>query len=152
MTYLVEHMSDEYLGEIAQHFAKLDLPYPPAQPAAVAPGALQRGRDLVLQGDGRRGIPACVQCHGERMTGVEPAMPGLVALPHHYLVGQLGGWKTNLRKAAPPDCMADIARRLTDQDIAAVSAWLSSQPAPPNPKPAAQVHLPLPLECGSGLR
>jgi len=37
MAYLLDHMSDQYLMEIATHFASLDLPYPPAQttPAPV---------------------------------------------------------------------------------------------------------------------
>src|SRR5262245_56039122 len=36
MTYLLEHLSDAYLHEIAGHFAKLDLPYAPPPPARVA--------------------------------------------------------------------------------------------------------------------
>src|SRR5262245_62043804 len=39
MTYLVEHMSDEYLAEIARYFSALDLPYPPPQ-TTDAPAAL----------------------------------------------------------------------------------------------------------------
>ena len=35
MAYFVDHMTDAYLQEIAQHFAQLDLPYaPPRAPAA----------------------------------------------------------------------------------------------------------------------
>ena len=29
MTHLIEHLTDDYLREIAAHFATLDLPYPP---------------------------------------------------------------------------------------------------------------------------
>jgi cytochrome c553 len=152
MTYLVEHMSDEYLREIAAYFATLDLPYAPPQPAPASAQALERGRQLVTQGDAQRGVPACARCHGERMTGAEPAMPGLVGLPHYYVAGQLGAWRTGLRRAAVPDCMADIAKALTEADVAAVAAWLSAQPIPGDPKPAASVPTPLPKDCGSGLR
>jgi cytochrome c553 len=151
MTYLVEHMSDDYLREIARYFATLDLPYPPAQPAPVPPQALRRGQELALQGDEGRRIPACASCHGRNLAGLQPALPGIVGLPHHYLVSQLGAWKTDLRKAEAPDCMAEIARRMTEEDISAVAAWLASQ-TPPDAQPAGQPRLPLPLECGSGLR
>lgn len=151
MAYLVEHMPDEYLREIAAYFAALDLPYAAPPPAAAA-AQLEQGVALVRQGDARRGIPACMACHGERMTGVQPAVPGLVGLPRDYVLGQLGAWQTGQRRAAAPDCMATIARRLTPQDVSAVAAWLSSQPAPLDTRPAPQARLPLPLECGSGLQ
>ena len=35
MNYLVRNLSDDYLREMAEHFASLDLPYPPPQPSAV---------------------------------------------------------------------------------------------------------------------
>ena len=152
MAYLVEHMPDEYLREIAGYFAALDLPYAAPPPAAAAAAQLEQGAALVRQGDARRGIPACVACHGERMTGVQPAVPGLVGLPRDYVLGQLGAWQTGQRRAAVPDCMSTIARRLTPQDVSAVAAWLSSQPAPLDTRPAPQARLPLPLECGSGLQ
>jgi cytochrome c553 len=151
MAYLVEHMPDEYLREIAGYFAALDLPYA-APPPATAAAQLEQGATLVRQGDARRDIPACVACHGERMTGVQPAVPGLVGLPRDYVLGQLGAWQTGQRRAAVPDCMSTIARRLTPQDVSAVAAWLSSQPAPLDTRPAPQARLPLPLECGSGLQ
>lgn len=152
MTYFVEHMSDAYLREIATYFATLDLPYPPAEIRAVPAAQMRRGFDLVKQGDAARNIPACVQCHGERMTGVEPAMPGLLGLSHHYLVAELGAWRNGLRKAAPPDCMAEIAKRLSPEDVTAVAAWLSSQTITDAAKPTAQLKAPPPIECGSGLR
>ncbi|WP_298232886.1 c-type cytochrome [uncultured Azohydromonas sp.] len=152
MAYLVEHLSDDYLREIAQHFSTLDLPYPPAQTIGAARLQLQLGAALVQRGDPGRGIPACVACHGQKMTGVEPAMPGLVGLPRDYVIGQLGAWRTGQRRAAEPDCMASIAKRLSPQDVSAVAAWLSSQTPPADSKPARQAKLPLPLECGSGLQ
>ncbi|HEU0199209.1 MAG TPA: cytochrome c4 [Burkholderiaceae bacterium] len=152
MAYFTEHMSEAYLREIATYFATLDLPYPPAEIRAVPAEEMRRGFDLVKQGDASRGIPACGQCHGERMTGVEPAMPGLLGLSHHYLVGQLGAWRNGLRRAAPPDCMAEIAKRLSSADVVAVAAWLSSQQITNAAKPAAQVESKPPIECGSGFK
>ncbi len=150
MTYLVSHLSDDYLREIAAHFSALDLPYPPPQMIGAPAAVLARGAALVRHGDPSRGVPACSRCHGEAMTGVVPSMPGLLGLPRDYLVGQFGAWATGERRAAPPDCMAQIVRRLSPDDIGAVATWLSAQPVPQEAHPSSAVVLPLPIECGSG--
>jgi cytochrome c553 len=152
MTHLVEHLSDDYLREIAGYFAALDLPYPPPVPPAARDGVVRRGEVLATRGDHSLKVPACTQCHGYTLTGALPSIPGLLGLPPDYLVGQLGAWKTGNRHAAAPDCMAEIARRLTPDDVRAVAVWLASQPVPPGARPAAQPDLPLPMECGSGVR
>ena len=149
MTYLVEHLSDAYLREIAGHFAALDLPYPPPQTATAPADALARGETLALRGDAARQLPACVQCHGDALTGVQPTVPGLLGLPRDYLSSQFGAWATGQRRAAAPDCMAQITRRLGAADIAAVAAWLAARPLPADTHPVATVALPLPLPCGS---
>ena len=150
MAYLVAHLSDAYLREIAEHFASLDLPYPPPQTVGAPAALLARGEALVRQGDAARQLPACSQCHGRAMTGVAPSVPGLLGLPRDYLVGQFGAWSTGERRAAAPDCMAQIARRLSPDDVGAVAGWLSAQPVPQDAHPAPSIALPLPLPCGSG--
>ncbi len=149
MTYLIDHLSDAYLLEIAQHFAGLELPYPPPQTRGASPEMLARGKALVFDGARDRDIPACAQCHGKTLTGVSPAVPGLLGLPRDYLNGQLGAWRTRQRHAAAPDCMATIAGNLTPQEIDGISTWLSSQPVPANSRPASAHAGPLPMTCGS---
>jgi cytochrome c553 len=151
MTYLIDHLSDAYLREIAEYFSGLDLPYPPAQTTGAPKKQLERAAALVRDGDAQRRIPACVQCHGSAMTGVAPAIPGLLGLPRDYLIGQLGAWKTHERHAARPDCMGQIAGLLSDEDIGALATWLSSQTLPASTRPAATIALPQPRDCGSGL-
>ena len=149
MTYMVQHLSDAYLMEMAEYFAGLDLPYPPVSPASDAtPAQLARGRQLALEGDAARRSPACVQCHGAALTGVQPAIPGLLGLPRLYVSSQLGAWLTNERHALAPDCMAEIGRRMTTADINAVASWLAVQPMPADPKPASSLPAPLPIACG----
>ncbi len=148
MSYLLEHMTDGYLREIAGYFAALELPYASPPPPQAAPAALERGRRLVHEGDAARGIPACVQCHGAAMTGVQPAIPALVGLPRDYLNSQIGAWQTGQRRSHAPDCMARVARQLTADDVSAVSAWLAAQPVPGTGKPAAKAPGPLPMPCG----
>ncbi len=148
MAYLIEHLTDGYLREIAGHFAALELPYPPPLAPQAPAAVIERGRTLVQQGDAARQLPACVQCHGQAMTGVAPSIPGLLGLPRDYLNSQLGAWTTGQRRAQSPDCMARIARQLTPDDVSAVSAWLAAQPVPAGGKPATALPALLPLPCG----
>lgn len=150
MAYLVDHMSDVYLRQIADYFSTLDLPHPPPQTTGAPAAVLARGEQLVRHGEPQRGIPACAQCHGASMTGVRPAMPGLLGLPRDYLLGQFGAWRTGLRRAAAPDCMGEIARRLSAEDLTAAATWLSSQPVTGGPAPAGSLPEKPPLACGSG--
>lgn len=147
MALLIEHLSDDYLREIAAYYAGRHPPYPPPEPATAEAATLDRGRVLVLQGDAARQLPACNACHGAELLGIEPAIPGVVGLPRDYLAAQLGAWRSGTRRAMAPDCMAQLAQRLSAEDIAAVTAWLSSQPVSAlAPQPRRQGALP--LDCG----
>jgi cytochrome c553 len=110
---------------------------------------MARGRQLATHGDAALEVPACMACHGQRLTGVAPAIPGLAGLPRDYINAQLGAWRNKVRRANAPDCMASIAARLSLADVAAVSGWLAAQPVPQDASPAAAVARPLPLACGS---
>lgn len=149
MVYLVEHLSDDYLREIAQHFAAIDLPYPPPQAPTVSAQVMSRGEALVRRGDPARKIPACAECHGQHLLGVTPNVPGLLGLSRDYLYGQLGYWKNGERRAHAPDCMATIASQLTPEEVGAVSAWLAAQPALPGAKAASTFPGVFPMRCGS---
>lgn len=149
MVYLVDPLSDAYLREIAEHFAALELPYPPPAAVQATPAQLALGRTLALDGDRSRDLPACAACHGAALTGVLPATPGLLGLPRDYIAGQLGAWQTGARRAHAPDCMADVAKRLGPEEVAAVAAWLASQPLPASTRAVAALPQPAPLRCGS---
>ena len=81
MTYMVEHLPDAYLKEIADYFSQQHPTPPPAQASTAGSGALARGKQLVLAGDSVKKIPACISCHGQQLAGVAPAIPGLLGLP-----------------------------------------------------------------------
>ena len=148
MNYMVEHLSDDYLREIAEYFAAQHPVPPPAQPSSAGATALARGQQLVLRGDAGKKIPACIACHGQQLAGVAPAIPGLLGLPRDYINAQLGAWKNGIRRAHSPDCMAQVAQRLSDADVGAVSAWLGTQVASADARPASSITVPLPLHCG----
>ena len=94
----------------------------PPVPQAT-PDVLERGRQLALHGEPAAKLPACVGCHGAGLTGVLPNTPGLLGLPRDYINAQLGAWRTGERRAHAPDCMAQVARTLTPEDLNAVASW-----------------------------
>ena len=149
MVYLVEHLTDDYLREMARHFSALDLPYPAPQTATATGELITRGEALVKRGEPSRRIPGCVECHGQNLLGIEPNVPGLLGLARDYIYSQLGFWKNGERRAHAPDCMATIASRMTPDDVRAVSTWLAAQPVRPGAKPSAALPAQLSLRCGS---
>lgn len=149
MTYMVGHLPEPYLREIAAHFAAEHLPAPPIQPSNATAAVLERGRVLVMQGDAAIKVPACIACHGDKLAGVKPFIPGLLGLPRDYVNAQFGAWRNKTRRAHAPDCMAAISERLSLADVNAVSGWLGLQPVPPDARPANSIAKPLPIACGS---
>ena len=149
MNYLLAYLSDEYLRQIAEYFAAQRPPLPPPAIPDVSKEVLDQGEALVRNGAGGRGIPACVSCHGRMLTGLEPGIPGLVGLHATYISAQLGGWRYGTRTALPPDCMQNVAARLTEADVKAIAAYLSTLPAPSDAVPAPQGSWSPPFACGS---
>lgn len=149
MNYLVAYLPDAYLKDIAEHFSRLRPPFAEREAVTIDAASLARGQALATKGDGQRNIPACVSCHGVGLTGMEPGIPGLVGLRPTYIAAQLTRWRVGDRHAMEPDCMKRIANRLSEGDIAAVSAWLGQQAAPQDPSPESSNLIRMPFACGS---
>jgi cytochrome c553 len=149
MNYTVAHLSDAYLREIAAHYAALQPPLPAPRPRADE-GTMALGERLVHQGDAARGLPSCASCHGASLTGVEPAVPGLVGLNPPYIGAQIGAWQAGQRRALEaPDCMQTVARKLAPAEVVAITAYLAALPLPADKKPEAAGSIGTwPLDCG----
>ena len=152
MEHVVRELDPDYLREIAEYFAALQVPYRRQAAPAVSTVAMRRGEQLVRHGDPGRGVPPCESCHGDALTGVQPMMPGLAGLSYAYIDAQLNAWRTRRRVAEGPGCMVMVANRMTGGDVAAVAAWLGSQPPPAgvHPAPAGAQREPLPGWCVLG--
>ena len=149
MNYLLEFLHDDYLHEIADYFAAQRPPLVPHDPPTVSKDVMAHGKDLATKGDPKRSIPACVSCHGPSLTGMEPAIPGLIGLHARYIIAQLGAFRYGTRTAPSPDCMQIVTGHLTAEDANALAAWLSVQPVSPDPSPVPRGSLTMPLHCGS---
>lgn len=147
MRRLLADLDDAYLDDMAEYFAGLDLPYPPPQAPEASRAELELGRTLVHEGiEGE--LPACVACHGERLTGIEPAIPGLLGLPRDYINAQIGAWREGQRRAGEDDCMVKVVDALDPSQIRAISNWLASQPVPADSGPTSGPPPQAALECG----
>ena len=151
MTWLVQFADDAYLQAIADYYAALP---PRTRAADTGAGDLTAERrataeNLVRHGDPARGVPACSECHGSALTGLEPGVPALVGLPAEYVVAQFGNWRNGIRRGAPPDCMHDVADHIAPEDIRAIAVWLSQQSNADGQRPASAGSFVPPKACGS---
>lgn len=129
MAILLENLSDEYLLEIAHYFSSLKYPYPEAAANTLSPEETQTVETLIHSGDPERDIPACSACHGKALMGVKPFIPSLLGLPHAYVAAQFGGWRNGgSMRGQIPDCMSEIARKLSQEEVNALTVWLPAQP------------------------
>ena len=149
MNYLLEYLQDDYFEAMAAFFASQRIPLAPPERSTLSADELARGDSLVHQGDPARGVPPCVACHGPKLTGIEPGIPGLLGLSSRYISGQLEAWRAGTRHANPPDCMSAVAGRLSEDEITAVAGWLGSRAASSPYVPAPEGKWTTPLACGS---
>src|SRR5215469_2904271 len=149
MNYLLAYLHDDYLKEMAQYFAQQQLPFAPSEAVKLSAAQLAAGQALVMHGDTSRQIPACSACHGTELMGINPGIPGLIGLHSRYISAQLEAWRAGTRRALSPDCMHQVATRLTEEQITAVAGWLAAQPAPKSAQPAAAGEWKTILACGS---
>ena len=152
MTYVTQLQTDAYLREIAGYFGAQRVPYAAPHPPRVGAAVLERGRQLVMDGDKTLDVPSCNSCHGRRLLGVVPAVPGLLGVSQDYLTAQLGAWRMGVRAAAPPDCMAELVHRMRPDDLNAAAVWLAAQTVPDDAEPDVSFADRPPLKCGSILQ
>jgi cytochrome c553 len=73
-----------------------------------------------------RWLPACSLCHGDHAQGAGKYFPPLAGQHASYIEVQLKNWKQGKRTNDPNGLMTSVAAQLSDQDIKAVAAYLSS--------------------------
>lgn len=149
MNYLLAYLHDDYLREMAAFFASQRLAFAAPEVSRQPAAQLAKGEALARTGDAKRGIPACMACHGKALTGINPGIPGLIGLHSRYISAQLESWRSGTRSADKPDCMRDVAQHLTEDQITSVAAWLALQPAPAAAAPAPAGRWKTPVPCGS---
>ena len=87
---------------------------------------IAQGSDLYRNGDLTREVSACIACHGPFGEGNKPAAFPLLKSQHaDYLIKTLTDFKNDSRSNNPENMMHMIAKKMTDEEIKAVSYRIS---------------------------
>lgn len=120
-------LTDAERDAVADYYSK--LPVPSAAPATASSNDnAQLAQSLAARGRWSKGMPACEQCHGPGGMGVGDHFPPLSGQSALYLSNQLHAWQQGARRNDPLQLMQTVAVKLSEADIAAISAWYAAQP------------------------
>jgi cytochrome c553 len=120
MSPIAKALSPEDIADVATYYASVVAPFLPLKAADAA--LVKRGEELAKVGSAERQIQNCDNCHGPDGAGEPPAIPYLAGQYGHYIAFTLQMWRQGFRKNSP-DAMAVIAKKLDEQEIAAVAAY-----------------------------
>jgi cytochrome c553 len=137
MTAIASGLSDEDMADIAVYYAAQeisanDLPVldddedEKSDSKVTIQSLIAQGSDLYRNGDLPREVSACIACHGPLGEGNKPAVfPALRSQHADYLIKTLTDFKTDTRSNNPENMMHMIAKKMTDDEIKAVSYRIS---------------------------
>ena len=127
-------LSDQDRRDVAAYLESLEYEMESSDLKALATdgikvGKPESGKILVTKGIKGR-VPACQDCHG--FNGRAPHIPALNQQKYTYLVNQLNNYRDGTRASDPKvnkiGIMQGIAKKLSDENIADIAAFLSTAP------------------------
>lgn len=96
------------------------------KPGAANPDLLASGEKLYRGGNSKSGVAACIACHGPKGAGNPAAkFPSLSGQHAAYVAKALKDFRSGARANDANGMMRDIAARMTDAEIKAVSSYVS---------------------------
>jgi cytochrome c553 len=120
MAGMVAALSEQDMNDIAAYFAVQK------QTAGTAEGS-DIGRKLYFGGDAKKGVTACIACHGVNGKGMAQAgFPGLAGQNADYLKKQIASFRDGSRANDRSSMMRNIAIKLSDSDIDELVKYMSS--------------------------
>ena len=114
--------SEDDLKDIAQFFASQKQMKGKSSDSALA----KQGKELFENGNPKSGVYGCKNCHGDTGKGRDKNIslfPVIGGQTKTYLTKQLNDFKSGKRQNDPAGMMADIAKKLTDNEIQAVAEY-----------------------------
>jgi len=123
MIPIAHEMSEEETQTLLEYYAGLT---PVAVESATADDeTLARGQKIAMQGNSQTGVPPCLSCHSGLAS---PQFPLLTGQSARYIESQINVWRSGLRdRTSYGAIMAQIARRLSEQETEDVAAWFAAQ-------------------------
>ena len=164
MVPFVQNLTAQDMRDIGAYYATQKGGAGLADDSVIADGTYKGmkfyevGQQLYRNGDAARGIPACMACHGPSGAGNPgPAYPHLGGQHQDYAARRLQEYRTGTSTEKSPalfNIMAQVANKLTDQEIQALGTYLqglhdraddaasTGKSAAPAPAPAAPTPAP----------
>ena len=122
MTPMAMILADQDVEDVAAFFAAQT-----ARGLEADKSKYEAGQRLYRGGNAKSAAAACIACHGPNGRGNEPAAyPSIGGQHAKYVEMQLRAYKTGQRSTdlAHNKMMQDIAAKLSDEEIAAVAAYV----------------------------
>ena len=120
MTGLLDNLSEQDIEDIAAYFSGKAI-----QGGKVAKAQLELGQQIYRAGLAKKGIPACTACHAADGKGMAAAgFPAVGGQHAAYAEKQLKDFRVGARSNDPQAMMRDIAAKLSDVEIKAVSSYV----------------------------
>ena len=116
----VMSLSPQDMADLAAFFAGQE-----PSPGSADESKVPLGEKLYRGGNKVTGVSACIACHGPTGAGNPAAKYPLLSGQHAaYTVQTLNDFRAGVRKNDPGKMMQNIAARMTDAEIEAVSSYM----------------------------
>lgn len=117
-------LSEQDMADLGAYFASQAV-----KPDIADEALLEQGQTLYRNGDAKRGIPACMACHGPAGQGMPFAnYPSLSHQHAQYTADMLKRFRAGEVHGPADDAnaqvMAQVAKQLTDEEITALASYL----------------------------
>lgn len=123
MSGMAMPLTDEAMLNLAAYFSSQKI-------SAGVPGSAEQvalGKQIYTAGLADKGVAACTACHGVDGKGNAAAkFPALAAQHSAYVVKQLQAFRDGARNNDMNEMMRGVAKGLTDAQMEAVAAYISS--------------------------
>ncbi|WP_034619738.1 MULTISPECIES: c-type cytochrome [Chitinibacter] len=113
-------LSDADMANVAAYFSQQK---PKAQGASNKE-LIEAGKKIYRGGVASKNVPACMACHGPAGSGIPGQYPRLSGQHAAYTAAQLTAFRVGERNNNQP--MSEIAAKLSDQEIKAVSEYIQA--------------------------
>lgn len=126
MAATVDSVQD--MKDIASYFAQQKMGSDPLHKPNKK--LAEKGEEIFTKGRPEKDLYACVNCHGERGKGKAGSIstfPVIGGQHKDYIIKQLKDLQSGLRANDPAGMMADIAKKLSPEEVEAVAEYLSLQ-------------------------
>jgi cytochrome c553 len=124
MQVIAENLTPAEMETLASYYSTLS----PLPLSTNIPEAPKVGAALAETGDAARGLNACVSCHSAAARSANKIVPTLSGQHPLYLKNRLLYWRDPERKGNAGPEMAEIAKKLTADEIDAVAIYFGRQP------------------------